>query len=433
MILVIGASGFLGSRLIAALSREGPAVGTCCNDRLRDMLDCDLRVDSALDRVLSMAAGKVVYFCANVGGRQTAASAPADAYRVNAYAPSRIAAVAAQFVYFSTDYVFDRPGMATEESAPSPDSMYARSKADGERAVLAASDTVLVVRISGLFDARGTRNVQFADATAVRPPDNRMSNPTFVPDLLSVVRLWQLAGIRGIRHACGPDTLSEYEFHQLASLRWGYDVHPSLSSSPRFGTRLVSSSPGAIRSPSEVFIDERSQASCEMCGDQVLVADTVGVVLSGRRWKETDPRFWLDVNSDPSATLRTLGPERVAAAYCPNPRFWRMLRTRPAAVRMVLANNGPWESFFLWQTRYGLSRIFELVINSERDKIVKPQRAFRAGIDAFAGGRSIHLIDDHCDVVTAATNWGWIANQTTLVSTWPIEEYSYPGMEAIWA
>ena len=421
VVVVVGAHGILGSRVVAELDRRAVphlAVARRCDSRTTGL---DLRSEAALDRLCELAANATVIYCAQVGGRDRAAAQPWDAFRINAAVPGRLATGVRRMIYVSGDYVFTTPGAKRPDSPPEPDCVYAASKVAGERAVLAAGSHCTVVRTSGLYDVtRGPRGMFAGMVDGVESPDDRITAPTYMPDLVST--LLDLGERAGVLHAVGPHHLSEYEFHQIASLQWRFDVQPTLSSRPRLGVVLRSSPGIAIRSPAEVFV--RRCTEHRPTGHPVSVFDTVGVVLSGRRHIEPDSDFWGDQAAVAGGSSACFDAERVVRAYGPNPVVWRKLRSLTPHVTYVLANNGPCDSFEQWVDRYGLDKIFALTINSERDNMPKPSDAFRARINALAAGHRVQLVDDRPDIVAAAISWGWhgvIAHRTR---TWPVEHYT---------
>ena len=65
-------------------------------------------------------------------------------------------------IFVSTDYVFDgtKSGPYIETDTPNPQSVYGRSKLEGERATLAANPQSLVLRVSWVFSAHGKNFVK---------------------------------------------------------------------------------------------------------------------------------------------------------------------------------------------------------------------------------------------------------------------------------
>jgi dTDP-4-dehydrorhamnose reductase len=466
-VVVVGAHGLLGTRLVAELARRrlphltvaradghhagdgstavDPVAGAregevrACGGLARDgrtagrVTHIDLRSDADVDRLCSLVRDATVVYCAQVGGRARAAADPDAARRVNVTAPARLASAARRMIYLSSDYVFTTTGAKHPDTPPDPTGAYAVSKADGERAVLAAGRHVVVVRTSGLFDEHTGPLGDFAALDSVTAADNRTTQLTYLPDLvtalLDVTTLLDLGGQTGIVHAVGPHPLSAYEFAQIASLRWGFDVRPVLSQ-PREGVVLEPTPGLMIRPPAHVFLPnsllppphhEAPPAA------PVTVLDTVGVVLAGRRHREPDPEFWAEQAAGPEAPLARLGADRIVAAYGPNPAVWPRLGRLTPGRTYVLANNGPRETFERWVDRYGLDRLFAYTINSERDGLTKAQEAFRARVNALAGPHRVQLVDDSPAIIAEAARAGWDAVLTRRTGEGPIQEYTPEG------
>ncbi|WP_052573412.1 NAD(P)-dependent oxidoreductase [Haloferula sp. BvORR071] len=143
---------------------------------------------------------------------------PALAERVNAAAPAEMADFCRRegkrLLHFSTDYVFDglEPGLKGEDSPVAPLSVYGRTKAAGERAVLDAGGTVM--RVSWVF---GPEKPAFPDTVIdralagqeVAAVADKFSRPALTTDIAEWVGTVLEAGCPpGIFHACngGPIT-----------------------------------------------------------------------------------------------------------------------------------------------------------------------------------------------------------------------------------
>lgn len=429
MVLIVGADGFLGSRLRQALETSGVPVRAATRPGRGGDITTDLRSEADLGTLLDVARGAVVYYCANVGGPSAGRQQPQDTYHVNAAVPGRLSEVAQRIVYFSTDYVFSGTGRKDDRSDPCPDGTYGESKLSGERAVLAAAPSrSLVVRVSGLYDEGASRAHNFATAGRITAADNRVSTPTCVPDLISSVTAMERAGEVGVRHVVGAEVLSPYEFLQLAAARWGFGVEPVVDDEPSSEVTLVPSPGSAVQSVPEVFFPSgRGGGRSQSTDEPVTVFDCVGVVLAGRRWRKRETEFWTGQEAWEHRTGHLEQAEDVAGAYAPNPYFWKTLSALPSSAPLILANNGPLASFSLWERRYGFHRLFDLVINSERDGISKPDPAFFAHIRRYAGDRRVRLVDDREEIVCAALAQGWDAVLSKQVRQWPVEEYRWPG------
>lgn len=183
--LVFGAQGQLGVEIVrivgteAALSRQ----------------DVSITDAAAVESVIAERKPDVVFNCAAYNAVDRAESEPEAAHAANADGPRNLALACARhgalFVHFSTNFVFDgqldRPYVETDE--PNPQSVYARSKLDGERAVLEALPSALVLRTAAVYG--GSRGQSFPErilqrsraGEPLRVVSDQRVNPTYTADL----------------------------------------------------------------------------------------------------------------------------------------------------------------------------------------------------------------------------------------------------------
>lgn len=156
---------------------------------------------------------------------------PDAAFALNRDGPTVLAQVCAEMgvplVHVSTDYVFgDTPDGAAhlETEPPSPMNAYGRSKAEGERGVLAAGGAAAVVRTCWVYSGGGKYFVTLMLGLArdgrsqVRVVEDQIGQPTYAPDLAGacVTILRALAAgderARGHLHYRGADAVNRAEF-----------------------------------------------------------------------------------------------------------------------------------------------------------------------------------------------------------------------------
>lgn len=147
--LVTGAGGMLGHDLCAVLNGFS-------DSEVIAATRSDLDVTDAAAVRAAVAGADVVLNAAAWTDVDGAEAAEGAATAINGHAVRHLAAAAGpRLIHFSTDYVFD--GTATkpypEGEARSPVNAYGRSKAVGEKAVLAAGGSV--VRTAWLYGAHG--------------------------------------------------------------------------------------------------------------------------------------------------------------------------------------------------------------------------------------------------------------------------------------
>ena len=154
-LLITGAGGLVGRATVEHCAREGNQIVGLDHASL-DITD-DREVNAAFDRerpdvVINCAAWTDVDGCELDPGR---------AWKVNAEGPERLARacrnIGALLITISTDYVFDgeKDGFYTQRDQPNPQSVYARSKLDGERRAQGAWSRTIVVRSGYIFGVGG--------------------------------------------------------------------------------------------------------------------------------------------------------------------------------------------------------------------------------------------------------------------------------------
>lgn len=155
---VVGCHGMLGRELTETLAACGvPFIGT---DR-----ECDITDMRAVDtRVREQQPGCIVNAAAYTAVDK-AEDEPDLAFCLNAQGAENLAHAAqahgARLIHLSTDYVFagtaTRP--YTEEDAVAPLSVYGKTKAEGERRVVAACPEAVVLRTAWLYGKHGSNFV----------------------------------------------------------------------------------------------------------------------------------------------------------------------------------------------------------------------------------------------------------------------------------
>lgn len=204
-ILVTGADGQLGHSLRAlAEQRPDEARYEFLSRRQLDVTRADAvaaRLDAhPVDRLINAAAYTAV---------DRAATEPALSRAINADAPGLLAHACAargiRLLHVSTDYVFDgrlnRPYREDDPTAPL--NTYGRGKLEGERAVLAAAPSAVVVRAGWVFSAWGGNFVRTmvrlgAQHDTLRVIDDQIGGPTWAGHLARVLHTLALRPDEGV-------------------------------------------------------------------------------------------------------------------------------------------------------------------------------------------------------------------------------------------
>ncbi|MGH7355055.1 MAG: SDR family oxidoreductase [Candidatus Rokuibacteriota bacterium] len=234
-VLVVGGSGQVGGAFLAEASRRGiAATGTFHSHARPGLVPWDGTLE-AFDALVARVQPGLVVYAAGVAHVDRCETESAECERWNAQVPGALArrcAGAPGFVYFSTDYVFDGAGGPYGEEEPvGPISAYARSKLAGERAVLDADPTTLVIRTTVVYgpEPQGKNFVaqlraRLGRGERMRVPQDQVSTPTYNVDLAARTLQLALGGASGVWHVAGPDLLDRYAFARLAVAAFGLDA-----------------------------------------------------------------------------------------------------------------------------------------------------------------------------------------------------------------
>ena len=154
-ILLTGKQGQVGFELQRALAPLGEVCAV-------DQPECDLANVSAIRALVRAYNPDLIVNSAAYTAVDKAESEPELAHAINAVAPGVLGEEAAKrdawVVHYSTDYVFDgtKLGAYTEEDLTNPQSVYGRTKRDGEIALQASGVRHLIFRTSWVVGVQGS-------------------------------------------------------------------------------------------------------------------------------------------------------------------------------------------------------------------------------------------------------------------------------------
>lgn len=241
-ILITGVSGLLGINLAYTAIEKYEVVGVLHDQVLHDpgftTLQADLLEQGGIARVLDEGRPDWVINCAALANLDACERRPELAQRLNAELPGRLAGEAAKrglrFLQVSTDAVFDgAKGGYDEEDAPSPISVYGRTKRMAELAVKAAHPHVLIVRPNFFgWSVSGSRSLaeffhnKLKANQKVQGFIDRIFCPLVATDLALIMLELLEKDARGLYHAASFDHLSKYEFGVNIAKR--FDLDPDL-------------------------------------------------------------------------------------------------------------------------------------------------------------------------------------------------------------
>lgn len=227
-ILVTGVSGLLGINFSQEMMGTHEIIGTDRGKLInapfkvlkQDLLDAD-----AVESVLDLAQPEWLVNCAALADLDACEAAPDIAKRLNTDLPRRLARACKArnipFVHISTDAVFDgeKDGFYTEEDKPNPQSVYSKTKFDGEWAVLTEDSNAIVARVNFYgWSLGGRRSLAefFHHNLTHNKSMSGFTDVIFCPMLVNdtartVVKMLQ-RGLSGLYHLVGPQAMSKYQF-----------------------------------------------------------------------------------------------------------------------------------------------------------------------------------------------------------------------------
>ncbi len=220
-LLITGAAGQLGRELKYLSQQFG---GNTCHFLTREKLD--ITDEQAIQEHIRRHDIDVVINCAAYTAVDKAEEEVALAQKINAQAPGFLAKACTQqqafLIHISTDYVYhnglDRP--LVESDPCCPQSVYARTKLEGEIAARSYPDNSMILRTSWVYSTYGRNFVKTmarlgADRDQLRIVYDQIGAPTYARDLAQAI----LQIIKNDQYRQNPGT---YNFSNEGVTSW-YD------------------------------------------------------------------------------------------------------------------------------------------------------------------------------------------------------------------
>ncbi len=231
--LITGGSGQLGIALSEELDSRG-LMFTAFSSGDLDITQSQLLLDS-----VSQVSPTVIINCAAWTDVDAAETSETQASKVNSYGAENIALAAkncgAKLIHVSTDYVFSGEGETPWQVADEidPQSVYGRTKADGEGRVLKTyPESSSIVRTAWLYSpwnknfAKTMTHLALIADGEVRVVNDQVGQPTSAIDLAKqLVELSLSSSPAGIYHGTNSGQATWFEFAQEIFKLSGADVN----------------------------------------------------------------------------------------------------------------------------------------------------------------------------------------------------------------
>ena len=225
-ILITGANGQLGRKI-----KDESHLYNNLNFYYTDVDDLDILNYNQLECFIKNNKIDVVVNCAAYTAVDLAETEIENAYKINATALEYLAKLTklnnAKFIHISTDYVFDgeKNTPYNEYDATNPQSIYGKSKLEGEQNVMKENPFSIIIRTSWLYSEYGKNFVKtiinlLAEKTELKVIYDQVGTPTYAGDLaiaiLKIIESFVVENIwkYGIYHYSNLGVCSWFDFAQ---------------------------------------------------------------------------------------------------------------------------------------------------------------------------------------------------------------------------
>jgi len=224
-ILILGASGYLGSRLFVVLQKYGNVSGTFnTNGFVSEDMDYWDGDSNLLLQILAKLEPQLVINCSGFAGVDQCEIYPEKAFNLNAIVPYYISSACQElnikYVHISTDhYIGEKALLLEEEMLVTCPNIYSASKLLGENYVLAANSNSIVVR-ANFFHFSKNNSDKFLDR-CLNQPDNGAEihgfqdiffTPISTIYLSSAIMALVNQDFKGLIHVASSERISKYIF-----------------------------------------------------------------------------------------------------------------------------------------------------------------------------------------------------------------------------
>jgi dTDP-4-dehydrorhamnose reductase len=234
-ILVTGANGQLGYAIVYVFKLQGiDVIGTD-----RSILDISNQVQ--VNQVIHSIKPDIIIHCAAYTAVDKAESDKQNAYNTNVNGTRNLVQVAKElnieFIYFSTDYVFDGTKVEPYETddIPNPINYYGLTKYLGEEIIQTLLTKYYIFRISWVFGPNGNNFVKTVlrlskERESINVVSDQVGSPTYTMDVAEFLTK-NISIDYGIHHLTNEGYISWYEFSKeiIEFCKLDCEVNPILS------------------------------------------------------------------------------------------------------------------------------------------------------------------------------------------------------------
>lgn len=229
-ILVIGANGLLGQRILAfyEFNSKVELLGSSIEEKPSfeniPYVRCDMTVKDEIKKIIFGFYPDVVINAAGFTNVDLSETERETAWKINVKGVENIAeacrSIDGKIIHISTDYVFNgHNGPYDENAKPDPIGYYGRTKLASENVLKIGAVTYAVLRTNVLYGIANSRSDyvrwvinSLSEKKEIRIVTDQLSNPTFVEDLVQAISKVIDQNKYDIYNVAGKDFTNRYEF-----------------------------------------------------------------------------------------------------------------------------------------------------------------------------------------------------------------------------
>ncbi|MFW6245105.1 MAG: dTDP-4-dehydrorhamnose reductase [Fibrobacterota bacterium] len=232
-LLIVGSGGQLGSDFVKEANLQGHDTAAL------DYPQIDITSPESVLETVKSVRPDVIVNCAAFTAVDLCEGKQDQAFALNADGSANLARAAkesdALLVHISTDYVFsgdlDRP--YTEEDTPGPNSVYGKSKLEGERRIASIWNRHMIFRIAWLYGVNGNNFVKSIrrfglknreEGKPLRVVNDQIGSPTWTVSVCRQVLKVLDSGEYGVYHCTSEGSCSWFDFAEEIINASGIDV-----------------------------------------------------------------------------------------------------------------------------------------------------------------------------------------------------------------
>jgi dTDP-4-dehydrorhamnose reductase len=231
-ILVTGANGLLGQKLVALLQKDNSIhlIATARNKLVPkltkgEFYQLDITNSNEVDKVLTTCTPDVVINTAAMTQVDECELNKEACWKANVHSVENLVNACSKqnthLIHLSTDFIFDgTDGPLDETAKPNPISHYGSSKLAAEELLLKSSLSWCIIRtvlVYGITEDMSRTNIvlwvkkSLEDGKTIRVVTDQWRTPTLAEDLAMGCYLAAVKKVSGIYHISGKDFLSPYQ------------------------------------------------------------------------------------------------------------------------------------------------------------------------------------------------------------------------------